>query len=137
MCYEHKLYEAAKILYTSIKNNAKIASCLVRLGLFHQALESAKKANSPKSWREVCIACVEAEEFKLASVAGLQIIIHPDHLDDLIKTYEENDCADQMIELLQQGMIMDRAHIGIFTELAILYAKYHPEKLMEHIKLYF
>lgn len=31
-CYDHKLYEAAKILYISIKNNAKIASCLVRLG---------------------------------------------------------------------------------------------------------
>ncbi len=34
-------------------------------------------------------------------------------------------------------MTLDRAHIGIFTELAILYAKYHSEKLMEHIKLYF
>jgi hypothetical protein len=30
----------------------------------------------------------------------MNIIIHPDHLDDLIKTYEENDCADEMIELL-------------------------------------
>jgi clathrin heavy chain len=34
-------------------------------------------------------------------------------------------------------MTLDRAHIGIFTELGILYAKYHPEKLLEHIKLYF
>lgn len=31
---------------------------------------------------------------------------------------------------------MERAHIGIFTELAILYAKYKPEKLMEHCKSY-
>ena len=30
-CYESKLYEAAKILFVSIKNNSKIASCLVRL----------------------------------------------------------------------------------------------------------
>ena len=30
-CYEDKLYEAAKHLYVSVKNNAKIASCLVRL----------------------------------------------------------------------------------------------------------
>lgn len=29
--YDNKLYEAAKILYVSIKNNARIASCLVRL----------------------------------------------------------------------------------------------------------
>lgn len=31
-CYDAKLYEAAKTLFISIKNNAKIASCLVRLG---------------------------------------------------------------------------------------------------------
>jgi clathrin heavy chain len=31
-CFEDNLFEAAKILYTNIKNNAKIASCLVRLG---------------------------------------------------------------------------------------------------------
>jgi len=29
-----------------------------------------------------------------------------------------------MISLLQTGMNSDRAHIGIFTELGILYAKY-------------
>ena len=26
--------------------------------------------------------------------------------------------------------------MGMFTELAILYTKYHPDKLMEHLKLY-
>jgi len=31
-CYTDKMYEAAKILFTSVKNNAKIASCLVKLG---------------------------------------------------------------------------------------------------------
>ena len=31
-CYEEKMYQAAKILYINIKNNAKIASCLMRLG---------------------------------------------------------------------------------------------------------
>jgi clathrin heavy chain len=40
-CFEEKLYEAAKILYISIKNNAKIASCLVRLKQFQAAIDSA------------------------------------------------------------------------------------------------
>lgn len=31
-CFGDKMYEAAKILFTSVKNNAKIASCLVKLG---------------------------------------------------------------------------------------------------------
>jgi len=30
-CFDDKLFESAKILFISIKNNAKIASCLVRL----------------------------------------------------------------------------------------------------------
>lgn len=34
------------------------------------------------------------------------------------------------------GVGLERAHVGIFTELAILYAKYRPEKLMEHCKAY-
>jgi clathrin heavy chain len=42
-----------------------------------------------------------------------------------------------MIELLQQGMTFETAHIGIFTELGVLYAKYLPEKLMEHCVNYF
>jgi clathrin heavy chain len=42
-----------------------------------------------------------------------------------------------MISLLETGMSLDKAHIGIYTELAILYAKYKPETLLEHIRNYF
>lgn len=31
-----------------------------------------------------------------------------------------------MISVLEAGVGLERAHIGIFTELAILYAKYKP-----------
>lgn len=41
-----------------------------------------------------------------------------------------------MISVLETGAGLERAHVGIFTELAILYAKYRPEKLMEHCKTY-
>ena len=30
---------------------------------------------------------------------------------------------------------MDNAHSGIFSDLAVLYSKYSPEKLREHIKV--
>ncbi len=42
-----------------------------------------------RTWKELCKACVEAQEFRLAAVAGMNIIIHPDHLEELIKHYEE------------------------------------------------
>ena len=32
---------------------------------------------------------------------------------------------------------MQRAHVGIFTELAVLYAHYKPKKVMEHCRQYF
>ena len=33
-------------------------------------------------------------------------------------------------------MHLERAHMGMFTELGILYSKFKPEKLLEHIKLF-
>jgi len=41
-----------------------------------------------------------------------------------------------MINLLETGVGLERAHVGIFTELAILYAKYQPDRLMDHCKTY-
>jgi len=41
-----------------------------------------------------------------------------------------------MISLLETGMGLERAHMGIFTELGVLLAKYKPERLMEHYKQY-
>jgi clathrin heavy chain len=40
------------------------------------------------------------------------------------------------MQLMEQGLGLDNAHSGIFTELGILYSKYLPEKLMEHIKIF-
>lgn len=39
-----------------------------------------------------------------------------------------------MISLLESGMGLERVHVGIFTELGILYGKYRPEKLIHHCK---
>lgn len=137
-CFEEASYEAAKILYISINNNAKLASCRIHLGEYREAVEAAKKANSLKTWQEVSTACVEANEFKLALICGLKIIVAPDYLDDLIKVYESYGNYNELINLMEQGLTLEEAHSGIFTELAILYSKYKPEttKLMDHIVSY-
>jgi len=133
--YDERAYKAAKILYTSISNNAKLASCHVHLGEYTQAVEAARKANNPKTWKEVNIACIQAEQFRCAEIAGMHIIVHPDHLEELIAQYEKQGSFEALISLLDSGLTGDRAHIGMYTELAILYAKYKPEKLMDFIKL--
>merc|ERR1712217_436059 len=40
-----------------------------------------------------------------------------------------------LISLLDSGLTNERSHIGMYTELEILYAKYKPEKLMDFIKM--
>ena len=36
---------------------------------------------------------------------------------------------------MEAGLGLERAHMGMFTELAILYSKHKPESLMEHLRL--
>ena len=37
---------------------------------------------------------------------------------------------------MEAGLGQERAHMGMFTELAILYSKYKPEKMREHLELF-
>mmetsp|Transcript_185 Transcript_185/g.179 ORF Transcript_185/g.179 Transcript_185/m.179 type:complete len:1699 (-) Transcript_185:18-5114(-) len=135
-CYEERLFYAAKILYISIGHNQKLASTLVFLKEYQAALEAAKKANIPKVWKEVAFACVRSQEFRLASIAGLNIVIHPDNLDDLIQHYEKFGYFKECMNLLESSLGLERAHMGIYTELGVLYAKYEPGRLMDHIRTY-
>lgn len=52
-CYEERMYEAAKLLFNNISNFARLASTLVHLGEFQNAVDAARKANSTRSWKEV------------------------------------------------------------------------------------
>lgn len=100
------------------------------------AFEAAKKADIPKVWKAVCFSCVRAGEFATAARCGLNIIIQPDHLEDLIQHYEKFGYNEQLTTLLEQGMSHERTHNGIYTDLGIMYAKYQPHRLMDHIRTY-
>ncbi|GLT54485.1 hypothetical protein SLA2020_276780 [Shorea laevis] len=134
--YDEALYEAAKIIFAFISNWAKLAITLVKLRQFQGAVDAARKANSSKTWKEVCFACVDAEEFRLAQICGLNIIIQVDDLEEVSEYYQNRGCFNELISLMESGLGLERAHMGIFTELGVLYARYRPEKLMEHIKLF-
>ena len=132
--YEEKVWEAAKILYEHCQNYGRLASCLIYLKLFQQALAAAKKASSNKCWKEVCFACVRAKEYKFAAQAGNNLIAHPDHVEDLIKEYEKWGAYEELIFLFEANLSQERNHI--ITELGILYSKYKEEKLMDHCRNY-
>jgi len=135
-CYAEGLYEAAKILFTSISNFARLATCLMHLDQHQAAVDAARKANSTRTWKEVNASCVEHKEFRLAQICALHIIVNPDELEELIGGYEKYGHFDEVIQVMEAGLGLERAHMGIFTELGVLYSKYKEEKLMEHIKLF-
>ena len=51
--FDEGLYEAARAIFAHIPNWGRLASTLVRLHQFQQAVDAARKANSPRTWKEV------------------------------------------------------------------------------------
>jgi len=135
-CYSETMYEAAKILFNSISNFSRLATCLMHLGKHQEAVDAARKANSARTWKEVNASCVKHQEFRLAQICALHIIVNPDELEELISSYEMYGHFDEVISVMEAGLGLERAHMGIFTELGILYSNYREGKLMEHIKLF-
>ena len=134
--YEEGLHLAAKIFFTSISNWAKLATTLVHLEDYQAAVECARRANSVKVWKQVNEACVQKKEFRLAQICGLNLIVHAEELQDLVRQYEREGYFEELIQLLEAGLGLERAHMGMFTELGIALSKYHPERVMEHLKLF-
>lgn len=108
--FEEGFHQAAKIFYSSISNWGKLASTLVHLEEYQQAVEAARKANSIKVWRQVNEVCVEKKEFRLAQICGLNLIVHAEELAQLVKQYERNGYFDELISLLEAGLGLERAH---------------------------
>ncbi|KAG8493177.1 hypothetical protein CXB51_010606 [Gossypium anomalum] len=106
--FDETLYEAAKIILAFISNWAKLTVTLARLKQFQGAVDAARKANSDKTWKEV------------------------DDLEEVRKYYQNRGCFNELISLMESGLGLERVH----TWLGVLYARYRPEKLMEHIKLF-
>ena len=72
----------------------------------------------------------------MAQMCGLHIVVHADELEDLIRYYESRGYFEELISLMEAALGLERAHMGMFTELAILYSKYKPSKMREHLELF-
>lgn len=69
-------------------------------------------------------------------MCGLHIVVHADELEELINYYQNRGHFEELITLLEAALGLERAHMGMFTELAILYSKYKPPKMREHLELF-
>lgn len=84
-CHGEGLFEAARLLFTSISNFARLATTLVHLQDFSGAVDCARKANSTRVWRDVSEACLDVKEFRLAQMCGLNLVIHAEELEVLCR----------------------------------------------------
>jgi len=136
-CFDEALFNAAKICFASINNNSKLALCHINLKEYREAVAASTKANNVSTWKAVCFACLRANEYRLAGTCGLEVIKYPDHVDEVVTFYSDLGDFTQLVTLFEQGLGLEEAHIGIFTELGILYTKHVPDKVMEHCKIFF
>ena len=135
-CFKDELYEAARLLFSSVSNYARLATTLVYLNDFPAAIEAARKAGNTSVWKQMHAACLNKGEFKLAQIAGLAVVPHAEDLPTVIRAYEVKGHFDELLQLLDAALGLERAHMGVFTQMGVALAKYRPERLMEHLKLY-
>ncbi|KAJ8904773.1 hypothetical protein NDN08_001289 [Rhodosorus marinus] len=134
--FEKGLFDASKILFSSINNHARLACVLVKLGDYQAAVDASKKANKISTWKFVCFECVEAKEFRLAQTCGLQLIVEASELQEVIDYYERRGYFTQLIDLLDAGLVLERAIPNMFTNLGVLLTKYREERMMDFCKMW-
>jgi clathrin heavy chain len=69
--------------------------------------------NTFRVWKQVHGACLEKEEFRLAQICGLNIIVHAEELNKLLKDYEWRGYFSEAISLLEAGLSLERAHVSL------------------------
>uniref|UniRef100_H2ZKQ9 Clathrin heavy chain n=1 Tax=Ciona savignyi TaxID=51511 RepID=H2ZKQ9_CIOSA len=129
-CYDQKMYEAAKVLFNNISNFARLASTVVHLGEYQTAVDSARKANSTRTWKEVNMINIKLKSFFMF----LKMVTF--FKKELINYNQDRGYFEELITMLEAALGLERAHMGMFTELAILYSKYKPGKMREHLELF-
>lgn len=53
---------------------------------------------------QVCFACVDNGEFRLAQMCGLHIVVHADELEELINYYQDRGYFEELIQLLEAAL---------------------------------
>ncbi|KAG8069404.1 hypothetical protein GUJ93_ZPchr0005g14628 [Zizania palustris] len=57
------------------------------------------------------------EEFRLVQICGLNIIVQVDDLEEVSEYYQNRGCFNELIALMESGLGLECARMGIFTEL--------------------
>lgn len=135
-CFDLELYQAAKMMFRAIPDYGKLAHTHIMLKEYKEAVWAAKKANRIPTWRIVCFGCVDGQEFALAAPCGLRLLVETSEMQECIEYYEERGHFSEILEVLEAGLNLPRAHEAMFTETAILMTKYREEKVLNFCRLW-
>ena len=135
--HRHKIVDLCmKLKNSNSSSTGELATTFVYLNEYQSAVQCARNANSVQIWKQVNEACVTNKKFGLAQSCGLKLIVHEEELQNLVRQYENNGHGDELISLLEAGLSLKEAHMGMFTELGVALTKYYPVRVMKHLELF-
>lgn len=109
--FEAGLYQAARLLFSAISNWARLATTLIYLGDHQAAVDAARKAGNTQVWKQVNAACIDQKEFRLAHLCGLNLVVHAEELQALVRLYEHRGYFEELISLLESGLVRRFLHL--------------------------
>ncbi|KAJ3279720.1 hypothetical protein HK104_001220 [Borealophlyctis nickersoniae] len=98
------------------------------------AFDWAPKANA--FWKAAAARCLDRGEFEMAQAFAMRVIGYHEELKDLIDIYECRGRHGELLSLLEASLTLENAHSDIYTELAVLYCKHEPHRLLEHLRIF-
>lgn len=135
-CFNIELYQAAKMMFRAVPEYAKLAHTHIMLKEYKQAVSAAKKANKIPTWRIVCFGCVDGKEFFLAAPCALRLLVETEEMQETIEYYEERGHFQEIIDVLEAGLNLPRAHSAMFTEMAVLLTRYREQQVLTFCRMW-
>lgn len=135
-CFELELYQPAKMMFRAVPEYNKLAHTHIMLKEYKEAVSAAKKANRIPTWRIVCFGCVDGGEFSLAAPCALRLLVETAEMQECIDYYEERGHFYEIIDVLEAGLNLTRAHAAMFTETGILLTKHQEEKVLNFCRMW-
>ena len=135
-CRSEGLLDVACVLFRKCSDFHSLARTYLLQKNFRDAVEAARRANSTELWADLLTSCITEKELELANACATELIPLADDLYSIIEIYEQYSLFDEIIEVLHDFVGNANAHTGVFTELAILYAKHYPEKTFDFVRMY-
>lgn len=111
------MYEAAKLLYSSVSNFARLASTLVHLGEYQAAVDSSRKANSTRTWKEVSLVGLQRTT-GLSSLPPLSFL--PPHRCATWDVSGCLPCPGRVLSLLSRGRLRESHKLSVVVVAKVL-----------------